>query len=396
MLLGGAATGLPLALALVVTEVSSLSAAGLLLGAFAVSAGVSSPIRGRMVDKHGQTKVLVPIALAHLATLLAFAAVAQGDGNELLLVAIVVATGLTFPPVEASIRAVWRDLANSEAELESAYALHAVLNEVVYVLGPLAVGLVVVIASPITALVVVACSRTVGVVVFASTPASRGWRGKPRETGVLGALASPGIRTLITANIALGFVFGILDVGVVAFATAHDARSAAGVALAALAVGSIVGGLLYGTRTWAAPIDRRLLVLYGIFTATLVPLALAPSMATLSGLMLLAGLAVAPYVATQYRLLDLTAPPGTAAEAMNWVATTYAMGAAAGSVVAGLIGEHVGARAALACAALAAGAALLITLLRYSTLRPAKPRGPDEAGKAVTQGSAAEKAPGPA
>ena len=57
---------LSLALVLFIREQSgSFAVAGGVAGAFALTAGLFSPLQGRLVDRLGQTRVLVPLALIH-------------------------------------------------------------------------------------------------------------------------------------------------------------------------------------------------------------------------------------------------------------------------------------------------------------------------------------------
>ena len=60
------------------------------------------------------------------------------------------------------------------------------------------------------------------------------------------------MRTLIATDLPFGAMFGVLDVAVPAFAKAEGSPAAAGAVFAALAVGSMVGGIVYGRRTAAS------------------------------------------------------------------------------------------------------------------------------------------------
>ncbi len=372
MLINGVAMGLAPALVLVVEEVDDLAAAGLVLGSFAVCTGLSSPARGRLVDRLGQTRVLVPLALAHTAILLAFALAAESEAAVASLAVLAGAAGATVAPMGASVRALWKEIASDERELESAYSLHAVVNELLFIIGPLVVAASIVVASPVAALVVVAICELSGVLLFAASPLSRSWRSAPRSIGRLGALASAGMRTLVLANVGYGMVFGVLDVAVPAFAVERGAPASAGLALAALAVGSAIGGLAYGARTWRTSLEIRMLGLSALTTVALLPLALAQSTLALVVLMAVGGLAVAPFVAAEFGMIDRVAPSGTATEALTWIVTTYAIGSAIGAVAGGAIAEYASVNAALLAAAGGSALAFAVTAARLSTLRPTR------------------------
>jgi MFS family permease len=189
--------------------------------------------------------------------------------------------------------------------------------------------------------VTIAAAELIGVLALAATPASRAWRGKPRAVGAGGAMASRGMRTLVAVDIPIGMLFGALDVGVPAFCKAHGAAPAAGVVLAALAVGSIIGGVVYGARPRPAT-SRRYALLLGMMALFTAPLAAAETIAVLGVLAGAAGLFVAPMNTVGLTLIDVVAPPGTAAEATAWFGAAYQGGLAAGTGLGGAIVDDAG------------------------------------------------------
>src|SRR3712207_744854 len=119
----------------------------------------------------------------------------------------------------------------------------------VFIGGPTLTALIVAVASPAAALVAAIVLTVAGTLMFAASPPSRRWRsGDERDAGLLGPLRSPGLRTLIVSSFMLGFPIGALDVVLPAFGVEEGSRSLGGVFIAAMAVGSLAGGLLYGAR----------------------------------------------------------------------------------------------------------------------------------------------------
>ena len=90
--------------------------------------------------------------------------------------------------------------------------------------------------------------------------------------------------------------------------------------------------------------------------------------AALGAVLLVAGAAIAPTYAAVYALVDDAAPAGTVTEAFAWLATAIAIGAAAGAAIAGALADHAGPAAAFVLAGAAGAIALLTTLLRAPTL----------------------------
>jgi MFS family permease len=88
-----------------------------------------------------------------------------------------------------------------------------------------------------------------------------------------------------------------------------------------------------------------------------VPLIVAPSIPVMVVLAPIAGLTLAPLLAAQNQILGDVAPPGALTEAFAWPITAIAIGAAAGSAVAGAIVQSSGWRPGFV---VAAGAAALV------------------------------------
>ena len=73
--------------------------------------------------------------------------------------------------------------------------------------------------------------------------------------------ARPGCATVFGVLAAFGTAVGIVQVAVPAFAAARGSAAPGGVLLAALSAGSLIGGLVYGARSWPGSAPRRLAVL---------------------------------------------------------------------------------------------------------------------------------------
>src|SRR3954466_13273541 len=62
-------------------ETGSFGSAGIVSAAFAVAAGLVSPLQGRLIDRLGQPRVLVPSVLLHVAGLAALIAFGLAGGS---------------------------------------------------------------------------------------------------------------------------------------------------------------------------------------------------------------------------------------------------------------------------------------------------------------------------
>ena len=363
-----------LALVLLVRHAGgSFGLAGLTAGSFSLGAGVVAPLMGRIVDRNGQTAVLLPCALVCAGAFGAFALVA-GSGPSPLLPAIAAIAGATIPPISACVRVLWSFLLGRGAELQTAFALEATVQELIYIIGPLLVVGLIAVASPAAAVLAIAAAVLLGTGLFAATPASRTWRPSGSRGDWAGALRGPGVRTLLGVIGLVAVSVGMIEVCVPAVAEHLGSRALSGLFLALWSGGSMLGGLVAGALTGGRPVERRMVVVLSLVALGLAPLVVAMvAVLPFAACMVLAGLGFAPALACLYLLVDRSAPDGTVTEAFTWMTSAITSGSAAGSALAGVIIQRSGPRTALLLALCAVGAAALLARIRRPTLA-ASPR----------------------
>ena len=352
-----------LALLLLVRENGgSYAAAGAVSGAYFVATAIGAPISGRLVDRRGQTRILLSRAVVFPALLFGVCAFALLDAPLALVGAAAAAAGGLMPPVGASLRSLWPRMFGDAELRAAAYALEASLQEITFIVGPLLVALLTAAASPVLALGVAAVAGGVGTMLIALAEPVRAWRPEDERhtASILGALESRGVLTLIGLSTCLGLGFGATEVGFPAFAELHGGAELGSIPLSLFAGGSLVGGLVVGARVTMPPL--RLLRVSAVLLAFGLALPLLgwslPSMAVLA---FLAGLAIAPVVMSAYGLVDAVAARGTAAEAFSWITTAVFAGFSVGMALGGTLIDAYGAKSSfvLGTAAAALGAVLV-------------------------------------
>jgi MFS family permease len=359
----------------------SFAAAGLVTAAYAVALGVGGPLLGRVVDRRGQTLVLLTSALASAALLGTIALLPVGTALGVLL-ALAAGIGFATPPIGACVRTLLSD--------PRAFAVEASAVELTWVFGPpLALGIGALFSTG-AALAGAGAVLVGGTLAFAAHPGSRAWRPAPKATPG-NSLRSPAMRTLTLVMLAVGVVFGAVEIGVAAAGETLGSAAAAGPLLGIWGAGSLLGGLLaaraagraahvydkaplsegqtsYTPRGLLRSIPRLPALLIGL-TAGHLGLALAASnVFALAAVLFLAGAAIAPCYATVYALVERAAPAGTVTEAFAWLATAVAVGAAGGAAVAGTLAEHAGPSAVFVLAGTAGACALVATVTRFATV----------------------------
>jgi MFS family permease len=353
----------------------SFAVAGAVAGSLAAGSGIGAPVQGRLVDSFGQRRVLVPLGLVHAAALGALVAAAEADAPTAVLVACGLLAGFAIPPTSSVLRSMWPSLLERRPELlQPAYALDSVLIELIFIAGPLLTGLLTAVLSPQAALAVSAVSVVAGTVAFTALPPSRDWRPeREARAGLLGALGSPGVRSLVLVSLPAGIGIGICEVALPAFTDAEGSRELAGVLLAVWSLGSAAGGLIYGALPRRPALDRVHLAVAALLPLSLLPMAAAPSIAVMALIVVPAGMFIAPLLATRNELVGRVAPAGARTEAYTWPVTAFVGGISVGAALAGVIIEGPGWRAAFLIAAGCASLGAVIAVSRRRTLAPAVP-----------------------
>jgi MFS family permease len=355
-------------------QTGSYAVAGIVAGGLAAGSGVGAPVQGRLVDRFGQRRVLVPLAFVHALALGSIVAFTELGARTAVLLACSFAAGFAIPPTSAVLRSMWPDLLREHPELmAAAYALDSVTTELIFIAGPLLTALIAAAMSPAAALIISAASVMLGTIAFTAQAPSRAIRPDPEAraaAGRLGALASPGVRSLVLTSLPAGIGIGICEVTLPAFSDAEGSRALAGVLLAMWSIGSAAGGLAFGAWHRRPALQRVHLAVTALLPLALLPLAAATSVPMMALLVLPAGMFIAPLLATRNELIGWVAPPGAKTEAYTWPVTAFVGGISIGSAMAGGIVEASSWRLAFLVAAGAAGVGAVVAFSRRATLAP--------------------------
>src|ERR1700735_4107361 len=113
----------------------SFAAAGLVTGVYAIALGVGGPLLGQLVDRRGQTLVLLVSATVAAGLLVAIAIQPVGASPPALL-ALAAGIGLAEPPVGACLRTQIPALLSDPTAIRAAYALETSVVELTFIFGP--------------------------------------------------------------------------------------------------------------------------------------------------------------------------------------------------------------------------------------------------------------------
>jgi hypothetical protein len=229
------------------------------------------------------------------------------------------------------------------------------LIELIFIVGPMLVALFVAFASPSVAVAFSATCGFVGTFLFLRSPPLRAWRVEPRlVASILGPLAERGFLPLTAVILCYSTAFGLLEIGLTAYATEKGHAAFAGVLLGLMSAGSALGGLAYGSRSWHFPLARQFSVMLALMGAGLSVLALPWAPWIFAFWCVFAGVVMAPALIIQSMLVAKTAPAAHVTEAFTWSSSALLAGVGIGVASGGILLEYYRSPAVLAAGAAAA------------------------------------------
>jgi MFS family permease len=384
----------PLGLILLVQHATGrYSAAALASAAYTLAYAAAQPVAGRLTTRFSPSTVLPVIAVAHpiaLITLVLSARVA--DSAFVAVVAAAILSGATSPPVVAVLRSTWTRMTEPDgdwAELRgTALAADTSLYQSVFVVGPLVVAAVVAAGSASALLVASAMVTGIGTVVLARGAAMRAMPARTPTTRVRyrGLPHVPGFPAMLACSAALGMTFGVVTVAVPAFATGHGSSGAlAGLLLAILGTGSVLGGVAFGAVRLRAPLPRQFAALLGTVAASFAVYSLMRHPAALAVALFCGGALVTPVLTVESALVGRIVPAAVRTEAYTWMVGAEVTATAIGLQATGLVVDQPGGLPwAFLFASAATLPAALLTARRSGSIARAARLGRAGSGDVVT------------
>lgn len=348
---------------LVVERTGSYGYAGAVSATQIAAGAVMTPVQGRLLDRFGQSRMLpaagVVFALGVLATVLA---VESGAATPVPHLCAALA-GAGLPPVGSAIRARWRHVVEDRSQLDTAFALEAVVDEIIFVVGPVLVTLLATQLVPWSGLAVAGALGLAGALVLApqhgtEPPATARGVDRAREP-----MSWPGLASLAVVGAGLGGIFGATEVVTVAFAEEAGTTAAAGPMLAVWAAGSLLAGLVSGTRPQRSHALTRLRWSAAGLTASMAVLVFLPGLVSVTVVLFVAGFAIAPTLIATISLVEQTVPRSRLTEGIAWISTGIGAGVAPGAAVSGQVIDASGASVAYLVPVVSGVIAVLVSLV---------------------------------
>jgi MFS family permease len=364
-------------------ELNSVALAGLAVGVNAAAGAATAGVRGMVIDRYGMKWPLRIQVPAYSIMLIAL----NSASDRSLLLAFSLILGLTAPPINLSVRPLWRD-AVTDDWLRTAYAVDTAVMSAAGVLGPLIVTSLALSAFPDSALLVCSALMAIGGGSLAATKIARNWIPEKKPEVKVSMWRHRPLQLLDVEGCFIGFGWGVFDVAVPSFATIEEVPHRTAWIFAAMGVANIVGGLLGGLVSKTTTPLGALRKTYLAWFIVSIPLAwMYPDWSMVIGGALL-GLVGGAIQVFYWEVMEAVRPQGSPTGMMGWLWTIEGTLMALGSALGGWISEHFSPQTALAITTICIGTGLIILNIGRARLADANNLPTDEEDLAAMKDNA--------
>jgi predicted MFS family arabinose efflux permease len=354
--------------------------AGAVAATGAVGYALVSPLVAGLADRFGQRVVLGPLMLVFAVAVATLIVGAQARAPAWVLLVASGLAGAATPQLGSMVRARWSTLLAGSPLLHAAFSLESVADEVIFVAGPVLVTLLATEVHPASGIAVAAATCVAGSLLLAAQHATEPPVHRADPLPSLGRrthrrlLPAWGLVTLMPVFLFFGAMLAAIDLATVDFAAERGHKPLAGLLLGGYALGSMVGGLWYGSRSWHGPPRRRFGVALCAAAAGTATFWAMPGLAALAVVMVVCGLPLSPMLIAGFILVEQQAPAARLTEGMAWLTSAISVGTSVGSAAAGQVIDAGGARWGYAVAAACGAAAVVACLAGLTALSVPSPR----------------------
>jgi MFS family permease len=342
--------------------------AGAVSATYALTNALVAPQISRLVDRLGQSRVVVPTTIV---SILAFVSLilAASQGWPVWTLFLTAFLAAAMPSIPAMVRARWTEIFRDRPELNTAFAFESAADELVYIAGAsLSVGLSVALfpeAGMLASTLFLALGSTAFILQRSTEPRVRLLEHGTRHGS---AIRQRPVQIITFALIFIGAIFATAEVSAVAITKELGQPGAASLVIGVYAVGSFVVGLIVGALNLTMPLHRQLAIAIGIIALTAVPLLFADTVPLLALAVFVSGVAISPTFITAFGLIERRVPEAMLTEGVTWVMTGIGIGMALGAFASGWVVDNYGAQNGFWVSVVAGAISLLTVLFGQRTL----------------------------
>lgn len=329
---------------------SRYSIAGALTAVAALTTVISAPLWSKVADRHGQRfiiKIAVPI---RISAIIAFIALVKGGAPIWSWFASIVIAESASVSIGSMTRRRWVHMIDKDKKdlLSTSYAFESLLDEFIYILGPVITTAVVAAIAPVAGLLLGILFLIIGAPLIASHRASDPGI-EHREIGekLKSVMRNRKLQAVAIPLTIAGGSFSAVNICVVAFCDEKGVKSISGLLLGVWAVGGAVSALVNGAITWKISHGARYLGYLVGMTVISLSFPFIENIYLLGFALFLQGLCIAPLLPNGLPLVTNSVAASQMTQAITLVTAGIPLTGAISSFLSGRIIDSYGASAGL-------------------------------------------------
>lgn len=330
---------------IVVHATNSYTLAGSLAAVASIVVTVALPYWSRTADRIGQRRtLLIAIPLRTVFLIIFIVLVTQKAPIWTWFLAIVLAEA-SIVNAGGLVRRRWLwALGDNRNLINTAYSYEALMDEIVFILGPVIATACATSIAPSAGLVVGLIFMLIGSTAFAlqtktEPPAHPRNLAQPHPP----VMRNKAVQAVVLPAIFLGGFFSAVGIVVVAYMQSHHTLARTGLILALWAAGSATAAAANGVITWRLNHAQRFWIFLFALTLLSIPFIFVNSLLFLGIALFCNGLAVAPLIVSAYGVAETAVPPAQITETLAWVMAGMPLGGALASSLTGWVVDNYGA-----------------------------------------------------
>lgn len=363
-------------LTLVVSARGSVELGGLASAVVGIGSAVVGPLVGAAADRFGQRPALLITAIVNSIALGALAWVAYSELASPALFAVSFVVGASGPQISPMSRARLVTTINAKLPLErrartvsTVLAYESAADEVVFVFGPVVVGLLAVLFGAWAPIAGAAALTLVFVTAFALHRTSTSAVSREERAATLAPAAElllPRLLVVVVGIFGVGLVFGTTLTSLTAFMQREGSAESAGLLYGVMGVGSAILAISVAFFSARFTLRYRWLVFVALVLGGELTLSSAQSTPVVALGLAVTGLGIGPLLVTLYSFGTARSPEGRSATVMTMLGSAIILGQSTASAATGAIAEQTGVEAALLMPACAAAVTALAGIVNWA------------------------------
>lgn len=329
---------------------SRYSIAGSLTALAALTTVISSPLWSKLADSRGQRFVLSIAVPIRITAIIAFIALVKGGAPTYTWFAAIFIAESASISIGSMTRRRWVHMIDPAKQhlLSTSYAFESLLDEFIYISGPIITTAIVAAIAPVAGLLLGLAFLIIGAPLIASHRSSDpGIEIHEGDTKLKSVMRNRKLQAVGIPLTIAGGCFSAINISIVALTTERGVASTAGLILGIWAAGGAVSAVINGAIVWKVSHGVRYIAYLSGMTAIALTFPFIENLYLLSFALFLQGMCIGPLLPNGLPLVTQSVAPSQMTHAITLVTAGIPLTGALSSYLAGRIIDIHGAQTGL-------------------------------------------------